>query len=255
MTPDGPGPGEDELHAYVDGRLAALDARRVERFLEQHPEAAERVRGWRRDADVLRRVLAAKVREPVPSRLDLARLARRRPARGTWPLGMAASVVVALLAGGIGGWTLRGAGRLTGLAGLAQQAAMGERALATDAGASCLGAARLPVGSGTGGARVIDAPDLSGAGFQLVGGCLVATEQGSAPLFTYRNGHGERVSLLVRLMIGIDTDAAVRSVDAGSVTGFAWSRHGIGFGLVAAPAVPGLRDLSDRVRREMEARI
>ncbi|NIE85050.1 anti-sigma factor, partial [Burkholderia sp. Tr-860] len=47
-------PDDHDLHAYVDGRLDANERAAVERWLASHPERAEQVRQWRRDAQALR---------------------------------------------------------------------------------------------------------------------------------------------------------------------------------------------------------
>ena len=45
---------EDELHAYVDGEIAADRRGAVEAWLASHPEDAARVAQWRAQADAIR---------------------------------------------------------------------------------------------------------------------------------------------------------------------------------------------------------
>ncbi|HKS63850.1 MAG TPA: anti-sigma factor, partial [Xanthobacteraceae bacterium] len=45
---------EEELHAYVDGELAADRRAAVERWLASHAEDAARVAAWRAQADAIR---------------------------------------------------------------------------------------------------------------------------------------------------------------------------------------------------------
>ncbi|HYY38717.1 MAG TPA: anti-sigma factor, partial [Xanthobacteraceae bacterium] len=45
---------EEELHAYVDGELAADRQRTVEAWLASHPEDAARVAQWRAQAEAIR---------------------------------------------------------------------------------------------------------------------------------------------------------------------------------------------------------
>ncbi|MEX5506196.1 anti-sigma factor, partial [Pseudomonas putida] len=40
-------PSEDELHAYVDERLAPVRRAEVQAWLAANPQAAARVEGWR----------------------------------------------------------------------------------------------------------------------------------------------------------------------------------------------------------------
>src|SRR5262249_39957496 len=67
---------EDELHAYVDGELAADRRGAVEAWLASHPEDAARVAEWRAQADAIRARYGMVASEPVSARFDLDRLPR-----------------------------------------------------------------------------------------------------------------------------------------------------------------------------------
>ena len=67
---------EEELHAYVDGELAADRRVAVEQWLAAHADDAARVAAWRAQADAIRARYGAIADEPVPARFDLDRLAR-----------------------------------------------------------------------------------------------------------------------------------------------------------------------------------
>src|SRR6185436_7659884 len=97
---------EEELHAYVDGELAADRRAAVERWLASHAEDAARVAAWRAQADAIRARYGAAADEPVPARFDLDRLARQGR---KWSRYAAAAAVAALLIGGAAGWFGRGA--------------------------------------------------------------------------------------------------------------------------------------------------
>src|SRR5689334_2581606 len=97
---------EDELHAYVDGELAADRRAAVEQWLSSHAEDAARVAAWRAQADAIRARYGAVASEPVPARFDLAALARRER---KWSRLAAAAVLLALLGGAAAGWFGRGA--------------------------------------------------------------------------------------------------------------------------------------------------
>jgi anti-sigma factor RsiW len=97
---------EEELHAYVDGELAADRRGTVEAWLASHPEDAARVAQWRAQAEAIRARFGAFASEPVPTRFDLDRLARR--AR-SWRAAAAAAVIVAFVAGAVVGWMAHGA--------------------------------------------------------------------------------------------------------------------------------------------------
>ncbi|WP_372617348.1 anti-sigma factor family protein [Falsiroseomonas sp.] len=100
--------GEDDLHAFVDGRLDPARAPAVERYLAGRPEEAARVRAFAAQRDALREALAFKAAEPIPARLRIESLhaARRRAmlARGR----AAAAAALLLLTGAGLGWAARG---------------------------------------------------------------------------------------------------------------------------------------------------
>ena len=66
---------EDELHAYVDNELPAERRGDVEAWLAAHPEDATRVQSWRTMAEMLHARYDSVLDEPVPTRLELERLA------------------------------------------------------------------------------------------------------------------------------------------------------------------------------------
>src|SRR5512144_1616038 len=92
---------EEELHAYVDGELAADRRAAVEQWLAGHAEDAARVAAWRAQADAIRARYGAVASDPVPARFDLDRLARQGR---KWSRLAAAAVIAALLLGTGAGW-------------------------------------------------------------------------------------------------------------------------------------------------------
>ena len=50
-------PSEQELHAYVDGRLSGERRQALERYLAEHPELAAELQGWQEDIRRLRAAL------------------------------------------------------------------------------------------------------------------------------------------------------------------------------------------------------
>src|SRR5262247_3465977 len=97
---------DDELHAFVDGELAPNRRKTVEAWLATHPDDAARVASWRAHAELIRVRYGGAARSPVPTRLNLARLAR---AERKWTRMAVAAVVCAFLVGGATGWIGRGA--------------------------------------------------------------------------------------------------------------------------------------------------
>src|ERR1700719_1880932 len=106
---------EDELHAYVDGELPPDRLAGVEAWLATHPQDMARVAAWRSLADAIRARYGDVATEPVPARLSLRQIERAgRSWRGeragrSWRGIAAAAAVAAFVAGGLAGWSARGA--------------------------------------------------------------------------------------------------------------------------------------------------
>ncbi|AJK44562.1 anti-sigma factor [Burkholderia plantarii] len=204
-------PDDHDLHAYVDGRLDANERAAVERWLDHHPERAEQVRQWRRDAQQLRAALDGVALPPATRELDPAALRERRDTRRRTRFAIAAALVLSVgLGGGAGwqmrGWQMHGAGA-EALASLAMPAApMGDALaayrmvvdrsarvdLATHQAADLQAWLDRAVG------KTVRLPDLSGAGFTPVGGRLFATEDGPAAMVLFEDDAGHAVSFYVR---------------------------------------------------------
>ncbi len=246
---------DDDLHAYVDGFLDADRRMVVEHYLAEHSEAAARVAGWQAVGGALRDAAAWKAREPVPGSLDIARLAKRRGARRWAPARIAAGIVVALAIGAGSGWVARGPGIPTGIDAVALEAATAHRVFASDPmhpvefdaaqRAQLVNWATRRLG------RPVTPPDLSKAGYRLVGGRLIATAQGPACMFLYDDVQGSRVSLFIRPMQKRDMNAAMRPIRVPGTAGFAWAKDGLGVSLVASDPTATLHALANDVRGEV----
>lgn len=245
--------GEDDLQGLVDERLEAARQREVEAFLDDHPEARARVERLVALRAEMRAAFAPVAAEPVPARLNLARIveARRQPPRPAWHA-MAAGLL--LLVGGAGGWGLREAVSPvpTGIEALAQSASMNYAVYAPDHTRPVeLAATNRDEIAGWFSARLkrpVGVPDLSGAGYRLMGGRLVATPQGPAGLLMYDDGHGARFVMLMRPM-SVPGDAPMRPYATASANGYAWAQDGLGYSLVGAADPAILHPLADTIRR------
>ncbi|MGN4111345.1 anti-sigma factor family protein [Burkholderia gladioli] len=205
-------PDDHDLHAYVDGRLDANERAAVERWLASHPERAEQVHQWRRDAQALRAAIDG-LALPAPTReLDPALLRDRRQARLRGRLAIAAGLVLSVAIGGGGGWMARGwqleGGPDATLAAIAApirpmgDALTAYRMVVANRSARFDLATHRPeelqawlersVGS------TIRLPDLARAGFTPVGGRLFATEDGPSAMVLYQDDQGHAVSFYVR---------------------------------------------------------
>jgi anti-sigma factor RsiW len=193
-------PSEHELHGYIDGHLEA-DARvRVEAALAADPELAARVAAWQRDARALRSAFTPDELRPNPE-LDPTRIRQRSRQQRARRLAVAASLIVSLGMGGLGGWQLRG-----------------QHLAATDLPMSdALQAYRMLVMEGSLrpdmvqerpgdlqawlGAHFADAasmPDLQRSGFTAVSGRLMPTGEGPAAMVIYRDAQGRSITFYIR---------------------------------------------------------
>lgn len=248
---------EDDLHAYVDGRLDAARFEAVRAHLAANPDTAARVAAWAADRDMLRAALQPLADAAVPPALDISRLVdARRRRRGTWRLPAAAAA--ALVVGLGGGWQLRGAGvpPQSGVAALAREAADNYRVYAYDAARPVeIGAAdRAQLVSWVSSRlqRPVTAPDLTQAGFRLLGGRLVTTPHGPAAMFLYDGADGQRLAVMIRPM-AVDKQARMSEHAYEGLGGVAWADDGLGYSLVGAATARELHPLADEVRRLVRA--
>jgi len=187
---------DNDLQAFVDGRLAPARATEVEAWLAERPEEAARVAALRQDRDALRAAYGPVAQEPLPARL-VAVFERSGPS--AWRRAAAAAVVFA--AGAAAGW---GAGYF----------GHGQDAERRDVVRAAIGAhqvfipeVRHPVEVSAGEqahlvqwlskklGHTLKAPDLSKSGFRLVGGRLLSDNGRPAALFMYENSAGLRITI------------------------------------------------------------
>ena len=194
-------PSDDEIHAYVDGRLDEPRREAVAFYLAQHPGRAEEVQAWQRDAQRLRAAFGAWPSLPDNPALDPARIRDRRRQRLRARLAMAAMLVLSLGLGGLGGWQAHGwrQARL--------EPPMGDALQAYRMFASAR-PARFDMVPRRGRdmqawldrhlVRAPRLPDLSASGFQPVGGRLMASDSGPAAMVVYADGRGGAISFYLR---------------------------------------------------------
>lgn len=188
-------PTEHDLHAYVDLRLSPADRQRLETWLASHPEEAAQMKGWQKDARLLRSVLGA---SPLPDNpaLDPSAVRQRRRHRYQQYLGRAAALVLAVAVGAVGGWQARpGVAPMTDA--LQAYRLFAEKDVLP---------ADFKVGAGDSVQPWLDRyfrdaarlPDLERAGFKAVGARLLSTDQGPAAMVLYQDDRGARVTFYIR---------------------------------------------------------
>jgi anti-sigma factor RsiW len=233
---------EADLHAYVDGRLADDRRAAVEAYLAAHPEVASRIADYLEQNARLHTVFDPVLAEPVPERL----LARPRPAlrvRPLKPLLARAVLAAACLVLGVGlGWFARGVAiapeRMAQA--LVREAMSAHTIFASDEhrpveiDASHEGDLQRWLSKRMGGD--VRAPQLASLGYHLLGGRLLASEQGPAALFMYEGPNGERMTLVLVTSLANDTDVPLRDLHRDGVRAVYWLEDNVGCVLVGNAA-------------------
>ncbi|MEQ8248642.1 MAG: anti-sigma factor [Alphaproteobacteria bacterium] len=191
---------DNDLHAYVDGQLEASRRAEVEAHLAANEVAAKAVREYRRLNRRLHEEFDDVLNEPVPH----AMLRVSRP-QMIDTFRRIAAVLVLLVAGAAGGWLLNDvvaegddplAAAFPERAGVIHAIYSAERrhAVEVPAGERPHLVAWLTNRLGT----EVNIPDLTEAGFQLMGGRLLPGETKPAAHFLYEDVEGRRVTLYMR---------------------------------------------------------
>jgi len=254
---------EHELHARLDGRLSPERAAEVDAYLATQPEARARLQRYAEQQGLLRTAFAEETATPIPARLRVARLLAEQRRRRYQRFARIAAAVVLVVAGGIGGWAARdvatvfvpstnpvvsNAGTITADAIAAYKVFSVEvrHPVEVDVGQEAHLVQWLSKRLG----QPLVVPDLTAAGFRLMGGRLLPAENGPAAQFMYENGK-ERVTLYLRTGIGGET--AFRYSEKNGVGAFYWSDQGFGYALVAKADRDLLLRLSEIVYQQMSA--
>jgi anti-sigma factor RsiW len=245
---------EDDLHAWVDDQLSPEQRQFVERWLERNPDEAARFVAYRAHRAQLREAFAPKLHEPVTVSLcpEILLAVRRR----AWQRRFrnVAACVALLLAGGVGGWVVRGQVPTT-QARLAADAVQAHLTFVTEV--------RHPVEVPAGQeahlvtwlsnrlGQPLRVPDLSGFGFHLVGGRLLPSEAVPAAQFMFEDDGGTRLTLYLRQEAGTDTGFELVLKDG--VAGFRWFERGFGYVVLAAISRERLLQMAESIYRQLPA--
>lgn len=264
--------GEDDLQAYIDGRLADDRRTAIEVYLAENPELAASAARDRQQRASLRAALQAKASEPLPPRLRIKAIHASLRQRRLQQVRLAAAFAGVLLAGAISGWYLRDSWNgvsITAPAGnqlvadtsLSQDALVAYRTFAVekrhpvevDASQETHLVAWLSKRLG----RRLLAPTLDGYGFHLMGGRLLpagmAAGDGNvaAAQFMYESDDGRRMTLYVRAGSGAET--AFRFQQTGDIGTFAWIDQGFGYAVTAQSQRAELLPIAEAIYQAYEA--
>lgn len=255
---------EADLHAYVDGELAAERKAAVDAHLARSPADAAQVAAWRAQAGLLHGVFDPVLAEPVPLRLSPSRLAERGSRRRPRLAGVA---FLAFVAGaGCGGLAVVGLlsiderpirAMMTGHDLFAARVLAAHRTFASEV--------RHPVEVAAADeghlvqwlSKRIDhplpVPNLGGEGFALLGGRVIAGEDGPAALLMYENDRGERLTFYC-LRAGKRGETSFRYAEDGGNAAVYWTEDKAAYAIVGPPDRERMMRLAERVYRALEER-
>ncbi len=229
---------ENDLHAWVDGRLDGERRAAVEAAVAADDRLAALASAYRAQNDEIRALFGDAAREPVPRHLRPHRIAARQ-GRRRWLVPLAASVVW-LAIGLAGGWL--GHERLGG-GGAIEDATRHVASRAVSAYRVYAGEVRHPVEVFADEEahlvkwlskrldRPIRAPDLTTLGYRLVGGRLLPAEGGAAAAqFMYENASGRRVTVYAA-QYESGQETAFRYEEMNGVGAFIWLDPAMGYAI------------------------
>ncbi|MFJ3054571.1 anti-sigma factor family protein [Herbaspirillum sp. NPDC087042] len=195
-------PTEAELHAYLDEHLDADRHAAITHYLSQHPETARQVEQWRQERQQLRAAMEQWPASPTPARLDPFRIRRTLQSRQRRHWGIAASLLLSLSLGALGGWQWRDADMRKTYLPMAD-ATQAYRMFATAEQGGMVDVrnddpARLQQWLDHHFVQAAPLPDFSAYGFRPVGGRLMASDKGPAAMVVYQNPQGQAIVYYLR---------------------------------------------------------
>jgi len=234
---------EDDLQAWVDGRLTPEDTEAVEIYFAAHPELRERWSQYAAQREELRAAFAGPAEKPIPARLRVARLIAAQRRRRDRQFARIAAAAALLIVGGIGGWGAHDLlPALTSSASAVLASSVFDDAIAAHRTFSV--ETRHPVEVGANeeahlvqwlskrlGHRLI-VPDLNALGFRLIGGRLLPADSGPAALFMYEDGKGTRLSCYY---LGVDVagETEFQFREQNGISAFYWIDDGLAYAIAA----------------------
>ncbi|ARJ65242.1 hypothetical protein WV31_06030 [Magnetospirillum sp. ME-1] len=248
---------DDDLLSYVDGVLDPGRVGEVEAWLAANPRDAERVRQWREQVEGLHRLFDPVLDETLPDRLRVAAVKAGRPGGWLAPLLRMAAMVLLVLAGGAGGWWLRGGATAPAPGALVAAEALSAHVVFAaeirhPVEVAAVERAHLVAWLSKRLGAELKVPDLSSAGFSLVGGRLLPASSGPAAQFMYENADGRRVTLYLRRNAE-GSETAFRFAAQGRVEAFYWLDGPLGYALAGDVDRERLMEMAKAVYHQLES--
>jgi anti-sigma factor RsiW len=247
---------EQDLHQFADRQLAEPRRSEVEAGLAADPEATARMENIRAMNRVLHAEYDAVLDEAIPLRLrdGLARPRRVAP----WAFAVAASFAV----GAFAGWLARANLQPDTImppapsrVALYHEAALAHAVYAPEV--------RHPVEVGADQQEhlvkwlskrlgtSLKVPNLTAAGFELMGGRLLSTSDGPGAQFMFQDAKGQRLTLYICNEKNSNKDTAFRYAREGNVSVFYWIDGASGYALSAEMERAALLNVATTVYQQL----
>ncbi|PTM39598.1 anti-sigma factor [Bosea sp. 124] len=243
--------GDDDIQAYIDGRLEPDRQREVEAFLASEPELKGRAEQYRVDTRALRAAAQRRPPEPIPASSRLSEIRKRRAVLTRSRYRQLAAGFCLFAVGGVAGAVLfrqepvRVAARpqMTDAV-VAFRAFAGEAGQAVEFPAAQAAVLRQMISQHL--RHEIAVPDLSGIGLAFRGGRLLTSDEGPGGMFVYVDPTGERIAVYVKTLASA-REAALSSRQDGDVTAYFWFTGELGYAVLGSSASPYVQRTAQRL--------
>lgn len=250
----GPNPiGEDDLHAYIDGRLDPDRRRDVDRHLLADADLRARIERQAADAAALRRAAASRLQEPIPASLRLSEIRLRHQNRsGAARFRQLAAAVAIFAAGGVIGAALTRQDPPVIIARAPMADAVAAyRAFSTSIDRAIeVPAAQMAVLTSLVSRHLqhqVDVPDLSGIGLTFRGGRLLASDEGPGGMFIYAGPNGESVAVYIKTLAD-GRRAPLGSRMDGDLVAYFWFTGELGYAVTGPRHSPLVEQAARRMK-------
>lgn len=243
--------GDDDIQAFIDGRLAPDRQREVEAFLASEPALRSRTEQHRADTQTLRAAAQMRPPEPFPPSLRLSEVRRRRSALNISRDRQLAAGLCLFAVGGVLGAVLS----RQEPAPVAARPQMTDAVVAFRAFAGRSGdTVEFPAAQAAVMRQMISqhlrhdivVPDLSGLGLAFRGGRLLASDEGPGGMFVYADPAGEPIAVYVKTL-ATARHAALNSRQDGDVIAYFWFTGELGYAVLGSSLSPFVKRAAERL--------
>ncbi|WP_152014124.1 MULTISPECIES: anti-sigma factor [unclassified Bosea (in: a-proteobacteria)] len=243
--------GDDDIQAFIDGRLAPARQREVEAFLASEPALRSRIEQFRADAQALRAAAQQRPLEPIPASLRLSEIRRRSAARNRgFYRRLAAGFCIFAFGAALGLSFPQHQPDTSSVRPQMSDAVVAFRAFAgRDNDAVEVPAAQTAVLKRLMSDHLrqdIAIPDLSGLGLAFRGGRLLASDEGPGGMFVYREPNGGEIALYVKTL-ATPRKAPLASRQDGDLVAYFWFTGELGYAVLGSSSSPLVKRAAERL--------